>query len=68
MKHRKRNIAQINRDISRNLLDSFRIIEILEDIADGEAKTSILLRIAKSNLEKAFKDIEHCRKLIYIAD
>jgi len=64
----KRNLAEINKDISLRLLDSVCILEILEDMFDGERKESFLIDTAKKNLRKAFEDIEKCRKIISIVN
>ena len=69
MRHKKRrSVEEINREISRKLLDSFHILEILEDITEGEAKEDLLIRAVKDNVWKSFKDVERCRTMISVVD
>ncbi len=65
---KQRNLSEISRDISDMLLESFRLLEILEELIAGEAKEDLLISIVKNNVESAFKDIEKCREMISVAD
>lgn len=64
----RRSVEQINKDISGKLLDTLRLLEILEEMIDCSAKEELLVTIAKRNVELAFKDIEKCRVMISVVD
>ena len=65
---RRKNLAELTRDISGRLLDSMYLAEVLEEQIDGEAKSDIILKILKNNMKSAFYNIEECRKVIAIID
>ena len=62
------NLAELGRNISDKLVDSKYLIDILEEIAEGEPKLQILINLLKQNIMSAFKEIEECRQKIYILD
>lgn len=69
MKHkRQRNLGEISRDISSRLLDTFYILEILDENFDREAKENILIQAAIRKVKKSFEDVERCRKIIAIVE
>ena len=61
-----KNIVELNRDISNKLLDSFYLLEILEELSNYDAKEGILLSLVKNNIKSAFDNIEKCRSMISI--
>ena len=62
------NLAQICTEISGNLLDSINLLEILDNLADGDSKIDTIIDYLQQNITSAFKNIEKCRKIIYILD
>ena len=62
------NLAQICAEISKNLLDSKNLLEILNDLADGDSKIDTIADYLQQNITSAFINIEKCRKIIYILD
>ncbi len=62
------NLAELGRNISDKLVDSKYLIDIMEEIAEGEPKLQILINLLKQNIMSAFKEIEECRQKIYILD
>lgn len=54
----------LTKNISSKILEARCFIEILNDMAEGEKKSCMLIRHALSNLKSAFNDIEECRKMI----
>lgn len=68
MEEQKKNIEQFCKNVSDNILDSKVLIEILEDIIDGDNKLYTILRLIESNLDKAFDNIEECRSYISVPD
>ena len=60
------NIVELNRDISNKLIDSFYLLEILEELSNYDAKEGILLSLVKNNIKSAFDNIEKCRSMISI--
>jgi len=63
-----KNLVELERDISVKLLETISLLEIFEEIIDGENKAGTLLSIIKKNVTNAFKENEECRKKIYISD
>ena len=58
------NIIQLNKDISSKLLDSIYLLEILDDLVDGEPKEGTILSMLKQNITSSFQEISDMRKLI----
>ena len=65
---RELTLAELTKDISGNLADSINLLNILEELADGEAKSDTLISIIKKNITSSFRNIETCRQKIYILD
>lgn len=63
-----KNLEQLTAEVSNLLLDSKNLLEILEDIVEGERKEYFLVASLQKNISKAFDDIEICRELISIPD
>lgn len=59
-----KNLKILTRNVSSKILEARCFIEILDDMADGEKKSCLLISHALSNLKSAFNDIEECRKMI----
>ena len=64
----KKNRAQIHKDISGKLLDSIRLLEILDTLNDGEAKQAIIIDILNQRISYAFHSILKCRRMISTKD
>lgn len=58
------NLIELTTKISRELLDSIYIIDIIYEISDGDGKIGTLLSILKNNITSAFDETEKCRKII----
>lgn len=65
---KQRSISELNKEISGYLLDSINLLEILENITDGEAREDVLIGLIKRKIKSAFFDIEKCRKIVCISD
>lgn len=64
----QQNLKELSEEISSKLLDSMRLIEILSELNDGEAKQETLLDIIRKNTTCAFKNTETIRKMISHAE
>jgi len=51
-------------NISSKLLESIYLVDVLEDLADGEGKTGTVLGIIKRDLKSAFYKVESCREVL----
>ena len=67
MKNTK-NLSQLHKDISGKLLDSIRLLEILETLNDGEPRNNVIIDILNRNINSAFNSISKCRKIISVTD
>ena len=63
MKKRK-NLSQLQQNISENLLESIRLVEILDELNDGEAKRDILINMLHKKICSAFNNTSKCRRMI----
>ena len=63
-----KNLADLTKDISNQLIGSIELLDILEDVVDGERKECFLVSSLQKNINKAFKDIEICRHMISVPD
>ncbi len=59
-----KNLKELTAKISKNLFDTISILDIFEEIIDGERKESFLVSSMQKRIHNAFNDIEECRKLI----
>lgn len=59
-------LTELTKNISRKLLDSKYLLEILQEIIDGESHLATLVSIIENNVNTAFNDISVCRKNIHI--
>ncbi len=57
-------LAYKSQNISGKLLKSIYLLEVLEDLSEGEAKEGTLINILQEDIKSAFKDVENCRKII----
>ncbi|MBQ3311434.1 hypothetical protein IJG72_05085 [bacterium] len=64
----KLNLAELTKDISNRLLETKYLLDIMEDIIDGESKLETLHKQVMKNIISAFHEIEECRQKIYILD
>lgn len=62
------SLAELSKDISNKLLESHYLLEILQDESDIETKFQTILSILEKNISSAFREIEACRKMIYILE
>ena len=58
------NLANLSINIGEKLVETINILEVLDEIIDGDAKIMALLKIVKNNIISSFNDIELCRKMI----
>ena len=65
---RTKNLAELTKNISDKLFDSINLLEILEEVVEGERKEYFLVSTLQKNIEAAFDEIEDCRQLISIPD
>lgn len=63
-----KNLEQLAKEISDKLLDSINLLDILEDVVDGERKEYFLVSTIQNNINQAFNDIETCRQMISVPD
>ena len=66
MDGKTKNLEQLCKDVSDNLIDSLILVEVLEDIIEGERKMYSMLTIIEQKLKNAFSDIETCRGYISV--
>lgn len=59
-----KNLKILTRNASSKILEARCFIELLDDMAEGEKKSCLLISHTLSNLKSAFNDIEECRKMI----
>lgn len=59
-------LVELCKSVADKLLESINLLDILNDIADGEAKQGTILSILKNNIVTSFVEIEECRKKIYV--
>ena len=59
-----KNLADLSKSISGNMLDSLAILDTLKELVDGDYKEDTLISIIRKNLKSALEEIEQCRKLI----
>ena len=65
---KNKDLNYLNKKISNRLLESIRLLDILETLIDGKAKEDILISIIKQNIKKSFNDIQDCRRMISFGD
>ena len=58
------SLAELQTDISKKLLSSKRLLDILDNLIEGNAQASELVVILKNNINSAFHKIEECRKIV----
>ena len=63
-----KNLKELTKRISGDLLDTINMLDILKEITDGECKEDFLICSIQKNVKNAFKHIEYCRQLISIPD
>lgn len=69
MKNKKElNLAQLTQDISQKLIDTIYLLEITNEIIEGDGKLGILIKTIKRNIKNSFYEVEKCRQKIYIKD
>lgn len=59
-----KNLENLTAKISKDLFETISLLDILEEIIDGERKESFLVSSMQERIYNAFSDIEECRKLI----
>ena len=57
-------LAYKSQNISDKLLKSIYLLEVLEDLSEGEAKEGTLINILQEDIKSAFKEVENYRKII----
>lgn len=63
-----KNLEELTKKISGDLLDTINMLDILKEITDGECKKDFLICSIQKNVNNAFNNIEYCRQLISITD
>ena len=63
-----KNLAELCRDISNELVEALSVVNILYEISDGDSKQEILLKIINKNIRLSFENIEKCRSMIAIVE
>ena len=63
-----KNLEKLTTDISDALYDSINLLDILDDVVDGERKAYFLVSTLQKNIKKAFDDVETCRQMISVPD
>ena len=66
--NKNKNLNCLNKKISNRLLESMRLLDILETLIDGKAKEDILINIIKQNIKTSFNYIQECRHMISTGD
>ncbi len=61
---RDKNLKDLSTKIARELLEAISLIDILEDIIDGDRKSEALVSLIRKNIKTAFYDNEEKRHLI----
>ena len=62
-----KNLAELHKEISEELLDSIRMLDILSDIS-SEPKENTLINLVLEKVNSAFDKTSECRKMIFICD
>lgn len=63
-----KNLKELTAKVYNDILNTLYLLEILEEIVDGDRKEDFLVLTAKNNIHNTFDNIEHCRKLISTTD
>lgn len=63
-----KNLEELTKKISNDLIDTINLLDILEEILEGKRKEDFLVNSIKKNVRNAFNNIESCRQLISIPD
>lgn len=53
---------------SRNVLDSIRLLDVLGELTEDDAKLFTLIAVIRKKLKTAFDKIENGRKIIQVYD
>ena len=61
---RKFTLSQANKQIANKLLESMYLLEIFEELIEGDGKLDTLLSAIKQNIKFSFDYIHKCRKII----
>lgn len=59
-----KNLEEITKEISNLLLDCITLLEIFEEVSDGEPKEYFFINSLQKNINMAFEYIEQSRCLI----
>ena len=59
---RFRKLSEHHQKASQKLVDTIYLLQIFNDILDGDGKRTTLLNIILKNVTFAFNEIEKCRK------
>jgi len=62
-----KNLAELHKEISGDLLDSIQMLEVLSDYI-CDSKEGAVLDIIKIKTKSAFDKVSNCRRMIYICD
>ena len=57
-------LTEYQKNIAKELIDMLYLLQILEDILDGEGKASTLVSIIRKKTKFAFDKIEKCRNIL----
>ena len=60
----EKTIAEMHKEISTNLLEVNRLIDILLEIEQENGRICTILEIIEKNIKYAFKNTEDCRRII----
>lgn len=55
-----KNLRDLTKRISNNLLETISVLDILEEIIDGKRQESFLVSSMQDTIYNAFNDIEEC--------
>ena len=59
-----KSLEELTAEISKLLIDSLDLLEIFDDIAEGERKMDYIVSNLEKNIKSAFENVERCRIMI----
>lgn len=68
MKNRRTTLAEYTQYSSSKVLESMRLVDVLDDMATDNPNMTSIIGVIKRNLKSAFYDIENSRKIISLVD
>ncbi len=68
MRKRRTTLAEYTKYSSTKILESMRLVDVIDIMTVDNPNVSSIIGIIKKNLKSAFYDIENSRKIISLVD